>query len=85
MSTTNFSVHDDPPQYFYETEISPDATIKLQNKGVALHFKGQAQDAKIPTFGKSVPIEGSVEIGKPENVTAVTLKVCVLYTCSDAA
>ena len=54
---------------------SGEYTKTSKGGGISLRLYDQDERAALPTYGHGTPIEGSVEIAKPEGVHAVEVKV----------
>lgn len=46
--------------------------------GISLRLSSQDRNAEYPVYGCNSSIEGYVNLSKPDGVTAVELKVCIL-------
>ena len=57
----------------------PVGEFSKQSKGggISLRLFDQHDNAVLPVYGHATPIEGMVEIARPEGVHAVEVKVCV--------
>ena len=63
---------------------SGEYTKTSKGGGISLRLYDQDERAALPTYGHGTPIEGSVEIAKPEGVHAVEVKVRFPYRESAA-
>ncbi len=55
---------------------SGDFVKSSKSGGISLRLTSQDRNAELPIYGCSSSVEGVVHLSKPDNVTAVELKVC---------